>query len=345
MLQNYSSHTTCTIVTANYLHFALALNESLNRFRETHTYVLVVDVDVVNHIFHSTLPSTIKILYLSDINKTETSNSIVYKYNGLNNNNELRWTLKPILLKFLLSTYEKVLYLDCDLFFCSDFRFLYDELSSCNFLLTPHWRNIDPNIASNYENLHFHKLFQEGIFNAGFIGVSRGGENILDWWTNVCEYKCEKKRAEGLYDDQKYLDVIPIYFNKVKILQHRGCNISTWNFVECARSESANGKVMINEIYDLVFIHFNNLLEEDIISGKDWTLKSHLLSWQKSLKEFELFSKPYQLKKIQEEEEKAQKILLQQKIEEDSRTKTFNLLNILKSKIRIRTRIIRFLQG
>ena len=300
-VNNGSFTTTCTIITSNYLHYALALNSSLCNYNKIVTYVLIVDCnrnDFMSRL-EKQLPDTIKLLFIDDVNTTDISHKLVDKYYCIDNFNEIRWTLKPILLIHLLNNYEKVLYLDCDLFFCNDYNFLFDELTDANILLTPHWRCINPYEPSVYENLHYKLLFLQGIYNAGFIGASKGGINALEWWAEVCEHACEKKQHEGFYDDQRYLDVLPVYFEGVKILKHRGCNLSTWNFVECKRALDESGALKINGIFDVIFIHFNTLLEEDILSGKDELLLDFYNKWKQLIGNFKDYSNPYAIEPTQ----------------------------------------------
>jgi len=96
----------CTIITADYIHYALALNDSLLQFSSLPFYILVVDVRVdeqpVKDIFQN-----VEFLYLEDINKTEIAQKIIKKYQGVNED-ALRWSLKSILINYLLEIEEKV---------------------------------------------------------------------------------------------------------------------------------------------------------------------------------------------------------------------------------------------
>ena len=99
---------TCTIITADYLHYALALNESLLKFHKTNFYVLIVDEKIDETIIKNIFPN-IHILYLEDINITEIVQQIIAKYQGVYKD-ALRWSLKPILTNYLLNQHEKVLF-------------------------------------------------------------------------------------------------------------------------------------------------------------------------------------------------------------------------------------------
>lgn len=178
-----------------------------------------------------------------------------------------RWSLKPVFIKYLLQekNYDKVIFVDPDLYFFNDYDFLFDELDLFDILLTPHWRNRDPSV----DPANFHANFVDGIFNAGFIGVSKNGYDAMDWWARACEYACKKDPEIGLFDDQAYLNVFPVYFRNVGILRHKGCNVANWNRVECPRIVQSDGSVLINGTYPIIFIHFHRKTILSIIRGTD----------------------------------------------------------------------------
>lgn len=265
----------CTIITSNYFFYAKALYDSLKKYDTTASFkVLIVDdyPKTYNH-------EGIEILSLHEIIENMPSDyGHIKKYeNDIESN--LRWALKPLFLKYLINfkKYEKVLFLDPDLYFYKNPAFLFDELNTADVIITPHWRSKDPiKDASN-----FNSLFTGGLFNAGFFGCNAKSINILDWWLNVCAFKMEK--TNGFYVDQAYLNLMPIYFSsQVKVIEHRGCNVSNWNLIECERTE--NGKeVLINNKYPIIFIHYTNATINIIAKGNDKLLKPFLEQYKNGL--------------------------------------------------------------
>jgi lipopolysaccharide biosynthesis glycosyltransferase len=179
-----------------------------------------------------------------------------------------------VLLKYLIKelNYQKALYLDCDLFFYNSFDFLFEKLNDSRAILTPHWRSTDPNMDS----INFQDLLQDGLYNGGFIGVNKEAIEILDWWAMVCEYSCVKQKEKGYFDDQGYLNILPVKFDAVEIIKHRGCNLASWNQLECKRTLNEKGEVLINNNYPVVFIHFTDGTIKAILNGEDSLLKPHL---------------------------------------------------------------------
>jgi len=124
--------------------------------------------------------------------------------------------------------------------------------------------------------------FVGGLFNAGFIGVKSNSKHIMDWWAGCCLYRCEKDFSAGHYVDQIYLNLMPVYFENVKILKHQGCNVANWNQVVCKR-EIVAGEVRINKKWEIVFLHFTKSTIVGILSGEDHLLTPHLNSYLAAL--------------------------------------------------------------
>jgi lipopolysaccharide biosynthesis glycosyltransferase len=243
----------CTIITADYIPWALTLQDSLikNGYSDK-CFVLVTDKELSRSEYDS-----LNILQLSDIaNKNYESIFQLGK-------DELRWATKPLLMLYLLNKYERVCYMDCDIMVTGNIEAIDQELGDSKILLTPHFRTRSPLIDS--EEFKFN--FKHGLFNAGFIAVSRSSIEILHWWATCCNYKCEKNLMEGLWDDQRYLDAMPIFYEGVKICRHSGFNVAFWNKHELKRSVE-DGKTLING-KDLIFIHFAYTTWNEIHSGTD----------------------------------------------------------------------------
>ncbi|MFY0650421.1 MAG: hypothetical protein JXQ96_00240 [Cyclobacteriaceae bacterium] len=260
--------TFCTIITKSHLAFSQALHFSLSGEKKINFHVLITDTED-----KIALPGITTHTLKKVISDSETGQKISAKYN--NTPDELRWSLKPIFINYLFDNgYDKVIFTDPDTFYFSDFSFLFNELDEHNILLTPHWRGLDLTVDQS----NFDLQFVGGLFNAGFIGVNQKAVKVMDWWAKCCLHKCVKDFSIGQFVDQTYLNLIPIYFDKVKILKHQGCNVANWNQVVCKR-ELKNGKVLINDSWEIVFIHFTKSTIKGIVQGKDTLLADHLAKY------------------------------------------------------------------
>lgn len=309
-----SKHTFCTIITSDFLPFAKVLLASLKKYDKTIQLAVLFNTAVPAKNSHNGITffepqNLIHTPFLKEIEK---------KY-AHTNPDHFRWALKPVFIHFLLEKgYNKVVYVDPDIFFVGDYSFLFKQLDEAAVLLTPHWRDANP---LDYEE-NFITLFKDGLYNAGFIGASSKAKEALNWWAGLCSYKIEKNLSKGLFDDQRYLDVMPVMFSNIEVLKHKGCNISYWN-MNVSKREFLNNKLTIDNIYEPVFIHFTKDTVVNIINRNDILLKPYLDEY------FEL--------------------LQAEGIDTDTAWGTFNQKKYetqfytTKHKIRLRTRIKRFL--
>ncbi len=235
----------CTISTQSHLFKSYALLESVRKYSNADLFCLVTDTDEhpdMSFIHHSGTAAL----------NSERAEKIKRKYS--NNPDKLRWALKPVYLKHLLENgYDKVIYADNDIFFYSSPDLLFEKLETSAFLLTPHFYKAFPQKEQNWLEANF----RVGLYNAGFIGAGKDSVKLLDWWADCCIYNIRKAYWRGLFDDQKYLDLIPVMFDKVEIIKHRGCNFAGWNCDEATLEIKAE-QLYINKD-PLVFIHFAQL--------------------------------------------------------------------------------------
>jgi lipopolysaccharide biosynthesis glycosyltransferase len=278
-----------TISTAGHLYKVYALAESLQQQRSDFLlHVLVTDAnDSYNF-------ANCKFYSLKDIEQSPTAASIIAKYKG--NSDKLRWCNKPIMMQYLLNQgiADKVIYLDNDLFFYADYSFLFDLLDEHSIILTPHYYKANPNDEQNWLEANF----KVGLYNAGFVGANKKGLDSLQWWAECCLYRCEKSPLRGLFDDQKYLDLIPVHDSLAHVVRHLGCNIAGWNQEYCKR-ETAGNQVLINGKYPIVFIHYNYYTFQEILEGRDTLLIPYYKTYFDTLKKYkpgltenQLYAKP-----------------------------------------------------
>lgn len=303
----------CTIINAAYLPFAKVLQFSLDKQAPgTQLHVFVIDDDKIE------CPSGLIILKQIELSESPFFKSVEKKY-ASTSSDSFRWALKPVIIGYLLEKgFEKVIYVDPDIYFTGNFTFILDLLNTYSILLTPHWADLD--IINNEDSVF--SVLRNGLFNAGFIAASQNGIQAIHWWAGMCQYKMEKRKELGLYDDQRYLDLLQVQFPYVHIIDHRGCNLAAWNIHSCKR-EMKNGRLLINGNYEPVFIHFTKDTIANIFMKNDNLLRPWLDEYCQKLSEFgyPLFSESGEIK--------------------PAYVDTF--LYRIKHKIRLRTRIKRLL--
>jgi hypothetical protein len=263
----------CTIISSNHLYKARALYDSLKKNgSDVVLHVLVTDS------FEKNNSDKHLIFYRPEqLAHLENFKTISDKY--ASHHDKFRWTLKPLFLQYLLEAgCEKVIYTDADIYFFNAYDFLFELLTIYRVLLTPHHYPTDPTKDQNW----FEANFRVGLFNAGFIGVNTKAIYLLKWWAASCTYRCEKNAFRGTFDDQKYLDLLPVMDENVHIVRHKGCNIADWNASEIPRSIK-NNDLVLADAYPLIFIHFNNTTIRTIATGGEPLLKPYLQQYMKNL--------------------------------------------------------------
>lgn len=286
----------CTVITADYLHYALTLNESLLAHSKAAIplYILDVHSSVEAAVLPGPLPENVVILHLSDLIKERPMAKKIQETYAQEERGMLRWALKSVLMQWVLERHELCFYCDNDLYFHNDYGFLWEELSGASVLLSPHWRSIEPNLEDPIIKRNIELTYMHGLYNAGFIGASRRGLDFLQWWSRCCLSYKELQSHQGIYVDQTFLNVVPLNFESVRILAHRGCNISAWNYHTCLRSLDSGGQVLINERYPLVFTHFAWGYDQTFGQGDDLLIAPLWGKWKERLESWSGFSQPFQ---------------------------------------------------
>ena len=247
----------CTVVTPDHIDKSIALHRSLRLHDDAAaTFVLVTgpcpSINEPGLTTHS-----LEMLAAAD----PIIQAIVAKYATMAD--ELRWSLKSAYLRrLILDDSHPVIYLDCDICFFGSPEPLWHALDGGAVLLTPHWRLRDPDVSIH----NFRLNYLDGLFNAGCVGATRGGVSALEWWARACLSACENAREKGLFNDQRYLDLLPVYFDDVVISRHRGCNVADWNR-HLVRQRTDEG--IFVDGWPLVFVHFTRNTIAAITSGRD----------------------------------------------------------------------------
>jgi hypothetical protein len=239
----------CTIISLNYLAYARTLCNSFLEFHPDYKfYVLLVDrlpdaFDLSHEKFELVL---VEDLGIPDFE------SVAFKYGVL----ELNTSVKPTFLKRILAEgVDQVIYFDPDILVCSALDPVYEALTTSGIVLTPHCTA--PNEGAPYAEV---LLLREGVFNLGFIAVSKTieTERFLDWWEHRCLTLGYDERWAGLFLDQKWINLVPCYFESVYVLKHPGCNVAYWNLHERSLEKTQTSWV-VNGTTSLVFFHFSGI--------------------------------------------------------------------------------------
>jgi hypothetical protein len=239
----------CTIVSLNYLSYARVLCDSFLRHHpDCKFYVLLVDRLPSDFDRHS---EQFEIITVEELDIADFP-SVAFKYDIL----ELNTGVKPTFLKALLArNIDQVVYLDPDIYIYRPLDSVFDALTQNAIVLTPHILSPVPN-DGQFEL----SLLSSGVFNLGFIAVKRCAETnkLLSWWENRCLNLGFNDPRVGMFVDQKWVNLVPFFFDSVKVLKNPGCNMAYWNLHE--RQLCQDGDIwMVNQCSPLEFFHFSGI--------------------------------------------------------------------------------------
>lgn len=168
---------------------------------------------------------------------------------------ELCNALKPYLIRHLLRSHPgfPVLYADSDIAAFSSLEPLAALLGVHDVVITPH-------TTVEYPDDGFAPALRDqmlaGHFNAGVVGVGAGpgGLAFADWWAEKLRHDALAEPSDGLFVDQKFLDVVPCLFPGAHVLRDDGVNVAHFN-LHSRRLTRRDGCWWVNEV-PLVLFHF-----------------------------------------------------------------------------------------
>lgn len=102
-----------------------------------------------------------------------------------------------------------------------------------------------------------------GIYNLGFFGARRCDESrrLQDWWSRRCTELGYNDTRQGLFVDQKFIDLAPAFFDGVVIERSLVYNAAYWNLHERTLDATDLSHPRVNG-QPLVFFHFSGLSVE-----------------------------------------------------------------------------------
>lgn len=240
----------CTLFSRSHLPRARVLQESLRRFHpELDLFMLVTDL--VGAIDASGVPDRTTVLAASQVMPASDVARLSALYDPL----EYCAAFKPFVIAHLLGRgYDKILYFDSDILLLNPLDGILRELEEAAVLLTPHL--LRPIESEGKEQAEL-EILLAGTFNSGFVGISRRPESeaFLAWWQARLSTHCFVDRLNGMFADQRWLDLAPLLFDGIGILRDPGCNVGYWNLH--SRKIGQVGDRWTADGSNLVFFHFS----------------------------------------------------------------------------------------
>lgn len=153
---------------------------------------------------------------------------------------------------------DKVVFLDPDIVVFSPLDRVAQLLDQHSIVLTPH--QTEPETSRSAILDHEVSSLKHGVFNLGFLAVrnSAEGRRFVRWWSERLREFCYDDKGQGLFTDQKWVDLAPAFFSDIAILREPQFNVSTWNISHRELTGSPDGGVLVNGA-PLCFYHFSGL--------------------------------------------------------------------------------------
>ena len=240
-----------TIVSKNYISLARVLAKSFKQHHPDWLFVVLLVDRCDGYLDPETEGgSDFELLELENMNFPDIG-KFIYRYSIM----ELNTAVKPFVLDFLLRERkcEKVAYIDPDIFFFRRFCLVEKALDHADICLVPHLRRPfnDEHKPSDTE------ILQSGTYNLGFLGLRNTQKTLelLAWWMGKLFLDCIVDIPNGLFVDQKWMDMAPALVNEAFVLRNPGYNVAYWNLHERPISRQ-NGEWFAGEA-PLVFFHYS----------------------------------------------------------------------------------------
>jgi hypothetical protein len=185
---------------------------------------------------------------------------------------ELATAIKPFVLRRLLKrpNCSAAIFFDPDIAVFSQLPEITDALAGQDIVLTPHLTSAERTIEGVIANELC--TAQHGIYNLGFIGVAARAEGraFADWWSDRLYHFCREDIASGIYTDQRWIDFVPAFFDRVAILRSSRFNVAPWNLAGRGLAGSLATGFSVGGA-PLGFYHFSqvdNDANDNVVAGR-----------------------------------------------------------------------------
>ena len=233
---SWLSRAACTIASPNYLHFARTLAASFIAQHPGDRFFVLIVADLEDPAPFAVDPSFTPLM-LGEIGLRDLRVEAM-KFDIL----ELNTNVKPTLMKHLLAKYQidSLVYMDPDIFVYAPLQPAFEPLDAgATAVITPHMTTPVFDGKSPAEQ----DLLYNGTYNLGFIAVRNNAEGLrlLDWWEQRCLALGYSEGRTGLFVDQKWINLVPGFFEGIHISRDAGLNMAYWNLHERKLVEVRSG--------------------------------------------------------------------------------------------------------
>lgn len=241
-----------TSITSNYIPKARVLAKSLKTHEPDARFYLILS-DRLPDGFNLDQEPFDLVININDLELVDRP-SWIFKHTVV----ELCTAVKALAAIYIMDQLKesRVIYFDPDMAVFSPLGELDKDLVKHSILLTPHLTDAEEEIGGIYDNEM--SALKHGVYNLGFFAVknSREGRSFLQWWNSRLMRFCYDSKHEGLFTDQKWIDLAPGFFDDLKVLRNPEYNVATWNMSTRRATGDLTKGIFING-RPLCFYHFS----------------------------------------------------------------------------------------
>jgi glycosyltransferase involved in cell wall biosynthesis len=236
----------CTIVAHNYLPQARILAQSFKKFHpDSAFYIVIVDRPIEARLVRS---DDYQVVPITDIDfGTEGFGHMAAIYDVT----EFATSVKPFALRQLVGVHDCVFYIDPDIKIFASLLPLVEKTMEHGWSLTPH--SMKPITRNEWQPTE-QEIKAAGIYNLGYVGVTKNSIEMLEWWGERLRRDCIIDVENQLFTDQRWIDMaVGIY--PVHIERTTSYNVAYWNLDH--RRLWKDGDIYMVDDDVLRFFHFS----------------------------------------------------------------------------------------
>ena len=244
-----------TICSKNYLAYALTLGRSLRDADPQADFTIFLADSALDPQAGETIEFDTVAAEALDL---ENLADMALRYSIM----EFNTAIKPACFQHLFTVKGAgaAVYLDPDILVVRPLKHVEAALADgAELVLTPH--SLSPlDDGGDPDDL---RLLRTGVYNLGFAAFSDSAQTrgFLDWWNARLATDCRVALDDGIFVDQKWMDLAPCYVAATHILRHPGYNAAYWNLHGRPVEHGAHGWTAGGE--PLHFFHFSGVRPGD----------------------------------------------------------------------------------
>ncbi len=293
-----------TSITTNYIPKARILARSLKEYNNNAKFIISLcdnlpeDFNIDNEPFDD-------IIFADQLTIFQNPDIFFFKYNVT----EICTAVKPGVALEIMDRYktDKVTYLDPDIAVFSTLNEIETLLDQYSMVFVPH--STKPDTCKQLIIGNEILFLKKGVFNLGFFAVKgdEEGRKFLKWWHDRLFHYCldddctlyellNREGRLGTFTDQKWIDLVPCFFDNYYILKTPGYDVATWNLSNTSLIQKGDNWLV--DGHPLKFFHFSSF-----DSGHHHSVLNYIISINQQCKDALKLSEWYEaeLKKVEQD--------------------------------------------